>query len=486
MADLVSTGLTLTAIHDNPEFEVKCHINGDSTATLKVTLTFDKPSAGSWFTSGKVGYYIKDNNGNKSSIISMDYNITGTDTYVQNSLPTFNLGGYAFPITLYILCDLCGNKDDKLTETEYMRDASGNNIIWSINDKRHTHITTPSAPTIVSSTGTTITVNGKMSTNAIDYAIGISTNNGGSYDWKYPTDDGNYTFTGLSQNTEYTFQVGSKCSCGTWYYSPAVKFKTWGMTLDIIGSTTRSITFKGTHTAGSGGNASNTQISYEIWDGNTKVGGPINNTNGANYTFDNLTHNKSYTCKVYTTDMIDNVKESSYNTKLLSLDYISAIEHQHSIITNWQAKIDNVVYNSGITGNPLTFSAISKAIKSTSVDIYNDQYQASEVIEGNNGTNIDTISGNYIVNTSSNLSWYHCEYEIIGTVSDGYNNVSESVIAYTTFPYSWKYDEESSKWYKVRPYIYTTKPNTTNTKGWIPAVAFIHNGTNWKEPNGEE
>ena len=333
--------------------------------------------------------------------------------------------------------------------------------------------------------------------------------------WDYITIDGGTNWHAINGASTYTFnnrthgntyKIKCKKTCGNHketddhvgtYISNELSVTTWNITIEKAGKTTRSLTFKATHTAGtkgSNGYGSDKLILYRLYDND---GGYQDKTgsSGTGVTFDKLTHNKKYTCRVATQDVsyvsgnFEYYVDLDYTTKQLALNHSSTEEHQHSIITKWLGKIDGVIYNQGVTGNELSFRIECKAKKSTSTDVYNDPYQVSGVIVGSNGNNSHTTTdidkqGGYIVNTSGSLTWYHCEYEITGYISDGWNEVPRTITAHTTFPYSWIYDTANKEWRKVRPYIYTGKDNKNN--GWEPAPAFIYNGTTFKESNGEE
>lgn len=316
--------------------------------------------------------------------------------------------------------------------------------------------------------------------------------NGGT--WKNINGASTYTVTG-TPGTTYKIKCKKTCANHTAnhdgiYESNEISCTLWKISLSNTARTTKSLSFKADHTSGTAGTNPNTgsKIVYKLYDDAGKYVTELEGNDNATVTFDNLTHNKQYTCKANTVgDWVDHTVEVSASTKLLSLIHSSTEEHQHSIITKWQAKIDGAVQNTGVTGNALSFSAVSKAVKSTKTDADGDNYQKSTVTVGNNGTNSNSIDGDYIKNISSNLTWYHCGYEITGTISDGYNNVSVTLDGddevHTTFPYSWIYYK--GDWKRAKPYIYTKDPNNTTITKWIPAVAHIYNKGAWKESNGE-
>ena len=338
------------------------------------------------------------------------------------------------------------------------------------------------APTasITNITGTTITVTG-----------GTKVRKGSNGTWY----DSPHTFTGLSNGTSYDFYAKHSCDCGEEIISSKITGKTWGYSHSLKSRTTKSLTFDVSHTVGINNGTSQSQkrikcALYYNSSGEHKETKYVSGGSGT-VTFNNLPHNTNYKCSIYTENIEydgspDNGKTITASTKQLSLVGISdkTEQHQHSIITYWQAKIDSEVHNEGVDGNSLTFSATSAAKKTTDKDADGDKYQTPT--EGSNGSNSDTISGNYIKNTSSNLTWYHCRYAITGTVSDGYNEVQVTMDdenIHTSFPYTWIHN--GSKWCKAKPYVYDSSLKLNGTRPWIPAAIFVGSGSAYKEPNGE-
>ena len=200
-------------------------------------------------------------------------------------------------------------------------------------------------------------------------------------------------------------------------------------------------------------------------------------------TYDYLPHNTAYTiyCRIagcYAFDSSGN--ETSYNdseesltvyTRLLSLTGSIYEQHQHSLITLWQAKVDGVNTDmDSIDGTEFEFTYMSTIARKA-----NPPYQASEIIEGNDGETY----GEYLVDKkiySDNLTWYYCEYIVSASITDGYNIVGGAVTAHTLFPASWIFS--GGQWHRYMPHIYT------NNK-WIPAPAFVYNNYEYLEPNGE-
>jgi hypothetical protein len=201
--------------------------------------------------------------------------------------------------------------------------------------------------------------------------------------------------------------------------------------------------------------------------------------------YNNLAHNTSHTiyarikgCFAFdssgnVTNENDSIINKSVSTYLLSLSGSIFEEHQHSLVTLWQAYVNGTACDKdAIDGTLFGFtSMITKAKKS------NPPYQSSEVTEGNNGN----TTGNYQTDKkaySTNLTWYYCEYEVIVTITDGYNEVSNKVTAHTIFPATWLYSNSDNKWHRYMPHIYTGGK-------YVPAVGFIYKNNKYSEPNGE-
>ena len=198
--------------------------------------------------------------------------------------------------------------------------------------------------------------------------------------------------------------------------------------------------------------------------------------------YNNLKHNTSYTiyarikdCYAFNssgniTSINDSVISKTVNTLLLSLNASISEEHQHSLITLWQAYVDgNKTDKDAIDGTEFAFTKVSTRAKKS-----NPPYQASEVIEGVDGN----TNANYQLDKkvySNNLTWYYCEYIVSAEITDGYNKVNAEITAHTLFPAKWIYS--GGQWHRYMGHVYT------NGK-WVPAPEFVYTD-NYIEPNGE-
>lgn len=566
--DLTSDGITKEVYHAHPTFKVTWSLSN----TLKFNLKFSELDSGTFGEEHKphTGYYITDKNGEEIKFVDIDsFQRNDTVKVSSHTFDAITLKKEYFPIKLCILCDLCNNLNGTLDKTDYMHDASEVDMVWTINDKRHTHDSEPTAPSKNSETTKSITLN----------VSGWEKIKCDSGSWNTISGD-TYTFSKLTPNTKYKFTVQKSCAdCpDSVVYSKEIeistkqRFSIGTTTIDKSATTIRvkqqwtdngstgisctvkcngvskSITSSGGYAVFTGlTKGQEYTVEYTVTDDEsnssngssdvtTKLAsfGTINRTTRSieflsysNYSSDTmnqklgsgswyninqntlnkhdlLTHNTNYTiyceikdCFAYNADgtassINDSTISNVVKTKKLGINGFVSSQRQHEIVTVWEAYIDDIICTSYYDDYKLlTFSLASKAIKGTGTgayDEYNDYYQIPKDSNGNNvteindGNNWKEESSSQIQNHSDNLTWYFCKYKITGSYTDGHNTVSKELITNTTFPYSWIYKDRS--WQRIRPYVYTTNPITNNI-GWTPAVGFIHNGTTWKESNGE-
>lgn len=202
--------------------------------------------------------------------------------------------------------------------------------------------------------------------------------------------------------------------------------------------------------------------------------------------YNNLTHNTSYSiyARVYgcyafnsdgsTSSWNDSEISTTVSTLLLSLSGSISEEHQHRIVTLWQAYVGGSARDSdAIDGTSFEFTYKATIAKK----VY--PYQRSEVTEGSVDPTNGKTSGTYQSDKkiySENLKWYYCEYVIEANITDGYNVVGASVIAHTTFPHAWIYS--GGRWHKAMGHVYTNG-------AFVPAPCFVDKGSSFREPNGE-
>lgn len=231
---------------------------------------------------------------------------------------TIDISKMSLPIYIQPVCTGCDH-DKHSTYHEFCEEGCDSYVYKIIS--AHTHINNPSAPIIVKTSGTTITVKA-----ASDCQVGEVKNDGSVSSWKNLDSSSNqYTFTGYSKGTSHTFKARKKCSCGTYYYSGTTTAKTW-----TIANKTASkqgyfhkATCEAIHTPGTKGSSDTTKIHYDLYKvtynssgketSRTAVNGKSESSNTA-VTFTGLTQNTNYVCVAYSTDIKN--KNSTYDNKV--------------------------------------------------------------------------------------------------------------------------------------------------------------------------
>lgn len=286
---LTSSGCSGSATHNSgPTFYGSFSLS--ASLDLSVYISGDDNGGVSSFNYD-VGYVATGSNGvSVSGSARLSYGTTPSGSYGSSDSVSLsgNLSGLTFPISLHFTCAGC--------TAEVGNSAWQNNSGWTIVDGRHTHIGSPGAPSISSTTGKTITV-----TNGSD-GLYCTTNGSG---WHGST----HTFTGLTQGTSYSFKCREYCpGCpdGLVLESGTTTGKTWSISGEFLASGAKSMVFKATHVAGTGGNASSRTITYELYTSKSTSGNPIatkTGDNGLPVTFTDLDPGKTYYCYAYTTNL---------------------------------------------------------------------------------------------------------------------------------------------------------------------------------------
>lgn len=174
----------------------------------------------------------------------------------------------------------------------------------------HTHVEKPSKPVITATTGKTITVS--LDADQIHCTSDNTWHNSGD----------SYVYRNLKQGTNYTFKCRNICDGYTAndkdhvFESSTVTGKTWNITGQVLGSAINTMTVKATHTAGTGGNASERKIVYRLYKekdtSSERVKDPSGNPievradSGSPVTFSDLDTDTTYYCYAYTLGITDN------------------------------------------------------------------------------------------------------------------------------------------------------------------------------------
>lgn len=201
------------------------------------------------------------------------------------------------------------------------------------------------------------------------------------------------------------------------------------------------------------------------------------------FIYNNLYQAKTYTiyCRIAgcyafdtsgnQTTFNDSELSKSVSTYLLTLNGSITEEHQHSIISSWQAYVNGVATDrDAIDGTAFEFTYMDTTARKA-----NRIYQSYEVIEAIDGN----TTGNYQYDKkvySNNLTWYYCEYMITVSITDGFNITSAMITGHTTFPMVWL--NTNGGWHRYMGYVYTNNR-------WVPAPIFVYKNGKFIEPNGE-
>lgn len=230
----------------------------------------------------------------------------------------------------------------------------------------------------------------------------------------------------------------------TLYTAPSVG------SLTVTDRTTKSITVKATWTEGSATSTATVNLGNQS--------GSISSS-GSSCTFDNLTHNTSYTISGSLSDGTTTASYTSISssTKKLGCTYDTTSAKQYSISANFYATVDD-------TKNP-TQSGISCS--------------AAE-LQNSSGTklkDLTTFSGTSGTISADGLTSY-TTYKLKCSITDGHNTVSNTATLTTIFPYA--RIKVNGAWKKAMPYV--------NVNGyWKLAKPYVKNsGGTWKECNGED
>lgn len=255
------------------------------------------------------------------------WNWGNTSSYTHKSSDdtsiTIDISGMSLPIYIQPLCTGCDHASHSTYHTYVGSGCSS--FIYEIKSA-HNHISAPSAPTIVKTSGTTITVRADSGCQVGEVK------NGSVSSWKTLDDNNQYIFTGYSKGTSHTFKTRKKCRCGTYYYSgTTTTAKTWNITNKTASKQGYfyKATCKATHTPGTPGTEgpSDTKIHYDLYKVTYNSSGKVASrtavytgsngksaSSGTAVTFTGLTQNTNYVCVAYSTDIKN--KSGAYDNKV--------------------------------------------------------------------------------------------------------------------------------------------------------------------------
>ena len=294
--------------HTNPVYHVKITIYKDK--TIKILFypytNTDNVYGNNWYFNYDVAVRIWKNNRNDRDGAKI-YGRThwSWSSYNKNNidLTITDFQNCDLPIYIEPLCQGCdSNEQNCVPFSEY---GSTSFIYEVIQD--HKHISKPNPPTIVSVTATKVKLSAEKGAQ-----IGLKKSNN---NYIYKTDNGNGVEFDKVNSTDI-FITRKKCSCGTFYQSNEVSVKYW----TIINKTPTSqktyhqLTFKATHTAGTGDTV-NRKIVYNLYKITKNNNGVIiskvfkeqkKESSGVDVLFTDLDTASNYRCEMYTEGISDN------------------------------------------------------------------------------------------------------------------------------------------------------------------------------------
>lgn len=390
--------------------------------------------------------------GTNRSVVTIIYNVGGvlkeinTNNYTTETIKLTNLQ----PGTAYRILFKVKGIDDTLDEV-------------TINTK--TAVSGASISAVA--TGTTITVTPTWNTNGstgcksyilCDDKLKTQTTSGSSV-----------MFTNLSNGNYYTISMYVTDDENNKSTASDLYIETYEVSFYSIDSSTKAIQFSEYI---SGGANTSKQLMYKISGGNASNSSTYYNNK---VTQSNLNHNTTYTITGWISGMVDEygdldtVTSITINTKKLTVECTSHKQHQHRIISNWQAKANGNNYNvDNLIGDYISFK-----LSHCSNSGYKHEDDNTNKFTYATPTNNGSISGDYSLDKtliSSGLD-YWAWYRITCAVTDGHNIVTSILDTNTTFPYSLIFIDGEYK--KVMPYVYTDGK-------WINSTSYIYDAS-WKE-----
>lgn len=297
-----------TYYHTNPLYFVNITLsNGKINAHFE---TINPNTSADFGTGGgfQVGLRI---NGSKDYTDSWEFHISHNGKSTKD-IPAIDVSEFDMPFTIQPVCEGCGTPwvFTGTTQTSGSDTYNHDSYVYNINKKiTHTHVSTPAKPTIVSTTGTTITVKCTSTSDKQPASIKADTN-----DWKeVDKSSKQITFSGYSQGSTHTFKSRRYCGddCPDKKYvvnNTEVTANTWKIEGATEKSTTKTLTFKAKHTAGTKGSSDG--INYELYTNSSCTGTVVKSitkkNNNTAVIFEDLNSDTNYWCKMYSDGIEDN------------------------------------------------------------------------------------------------------------------------------------------------------------------------------------
>lgn len=424
--------------------------------TYNIFIDFDDPTT---TTQGITFRITNGNSGDKSSSIKYRYKLASSSTW--SSVQSCSTSG----------ATISGLTQDTTYDIEYyidgLYDASNNldtvktaqfSTLGALSNLRFT---------VEKVTGTTVTI--KVTWSAAGSTGVVATVKVNGVSKTVSSSGGTLQFTGLTNGSTYNITGSAKDDEGNSTTGTSKEFTTYKISITLLDKSTRAAKYKVDIIAG---DDETLDICSTVAVSSTESN-PSTSKSGNELIQSMLNHATQYTITGWIKDMkdekgnLDTKITTTFVTKKLTLVCTSSSYTQHGITSLWQASADNADYDKC----QITDTNIEFVIASCNNEPFAESgYQTT--------TKKGSVSGSYKTLVSSGLDYY-AYYKITCMITDGVNKVSSIVTQHTDFPYSYVYDNSSSKFRKVMPYVYY------NGK-WQKAPAFIKDDKGkWHESNGE-
>ena len=423
--------------------------------TYNIFIDFDNPTT---TTQGITFSITNGNSGDKSSSIKYRYKLASSSSW--SSLQSCSTSGDT----------ISGLTQDTTYDIEYyidgLYDESNNLDTVKIAQFSTLGALSNLRFTVEKVTGTTATIKVTWSAAGSTGVVATVTVNGVS---KTVSSSGaSVQFTGLTNGITYKITGSARDNEGNSTTGASREFTTYKVSITLMDKSTRAAKYvveiiKGEDTT--------LDVCSTVAIGSSTTN-PTTSKSGSELSQTSLKHATQYTITAWIKDMkdengnLDTKLTTTFVTKKLTLSCTSSSYTQHSITSFWQASADGADYDRC----QITDTAIEFVIGScTNTPMAESGYQTT--------TKSGSVSGSYKTLFSSDLDYY-AYYKITCMITDGVNKVSSIVMQHTDFPYSYVYDDSSSRFRKVMPYVYYNGR-------WQKAPAFIADGNGWHESNGE-
>lgn len=398
--------ISKTTLTNEDHREPKYYVDFTLDENKKLTVTFkSRYTSSAYYFGYKVGYEAWDENHKNDVIRCISTNIWSWigNANISNSdltLEQADLSGLEFPIYIRAICDGCpaSGKGGAVNSTNigYITGFAhySSSVAYGPNgtygggaykiEKLHDHISTPNAPIIVKTSGTTITVKcDPNDTSASDHSGYIKNVSDSGTPWFNGDGENGYTFTGVGNTTNATTSgdtitnekkfksrryCGDDCTNTEKYIESTEETSgsTWGLRSSVRSITSNSVTIDFFQTFGTNGNI-NTQVKCRLYstkdlmdsDDLTRSSGPyIEEITGDSATFSNLSSRTTYWYKAWSIGIVNEASKPDNITygKITTIQSFKITEYQidgvsattAKITMAWEADDNSYIYCSAI------------------------------------------------------------------------------------------------------------------------------------------